>query len=146
MHKQGKHTDEKTNKYYHKLAWVKVFRISPEFRILRLTFHRKLASKCWIREITIANSDLFSVCLKTIGHLNLKMWIFCGHAASFTICFSKGQDFWNFELSPMKLGDYNSFSDLFSVCLKTVDHLNLTLGNILWAYCSTQPWLEFEVF
>ena len=28
-----------------KLTWVKVFRIIPEFRILRLTFHRKSASK-----------------------------------------------------------------------------------------------------
>ena len=27
------------------IAWVKVFRINPEFRILRLTFHRKSASK-----------------------------------------------------------------------------------------------------
>ena len=27
-------------------AWVKVFRINPEFRILKLTFHRKSASKC----------------------------------------------------------------------------------------------------
>ena len=26
--------------------WVKVFSINPEFRILRLTFHRKSASKC----------------------------------------------------------------------------------------------------
>ena len=26
-------------------AWVKVFRIIPEFRILRLTFHRKSASE-----------------------------------------------------------------------------------------------------
>ena len=26
--------------------WVKVFRINPEFKILRLTFHRKSASKC----------------------------------------------------------------------------------------------------
>ena len=29
-----------------KIALVKVFRIIPEFRILRLTFHRKSASKC----------------------------------------------------------------------------------------------------
>ena len=28
------------------VAWVKVYRIIPEFRILRLTFHRKTASKC----------------------------------------------------------------------------------------------------
>ena len=27
-------------------AWVKVFKINPEFRILRLSFHRKSASKC----------------------------------------------------------------------------------------------------
>ena len=27
-------------------TWVKVFSIIPEFRILRLTFHRKSASKC----------------------------------------------------------------------------------------------------
>ena len=27
-------------------AWVKVFRNNPEFKILRLTFHRKSASKC----------------------------------------------------------------------------------------------------
>ena len=26
--------------------WVKVFRIIPDFRILRLTFYRKSASKC----------------------------------------------------------------------------------------------------
>ena len=28
------------------ITWVKVFRINPEFRILRLTFHRKSASTC----------------------------------------------------------------------------------------------------
>ena len=27
-------------------TWVEVLRIYPEFRILRLTFHRKSASKC----------------------------------------------------------------------------------------------------
>ena len=27
-------------------TWVSIFRIIPEFRILRLTFHRKSASKC----------------------------------------------------------------------------------------------------
>ena len=35
--------------------WVKVFRIIPEFRILRLTFHRKSASKRWILKIIIAS-------------------------------------------------------------------------------------------
>ena len=35
-------------------TWVKVFRITPEFRILRLTFHRKSASKCWILQVIIA--------------------------------------------------------------------------------------------
>ena len=45
-------------------AWVKVFRIIPEFRILRLTFHRKSALKDYSN-----NSPLFSVSLKTIDHL-----------------------------------------------------------------------------
>ena len=31
--------------HFHSI-WVKVFRIIPEFSILRLTFHRKSASKC----------------------------------------------------------------------------------------------------
>ena len=41
------------------LLWVKVFRIIPEFRILRLTFYRKSASKCWIREMIIASLIYF---------------------------------------------------------------------------------------
>ena len=36
-------------------AWVEVFWIIPEFRILRLTFHRKSASKYRIREILIGS-------------------------------------------------------------------------------------------
>ena len=46
-------------------------------------------------------SDLFSVRLKAIDHLNLKLGIFSGHTASFKIGVSKVQDFGNFELSPM---------------------------------------------
>ena len=54
-------------------------------------------------------SDLFSVCLKTIDHFNLKLWIFSGHTASFKIKISKVQDFGNFELSPM----YRNLNKLF---------------------------------
>ena len=46
-------------------------------------------------------SDLFSVCLKTIDHLNMKLRIFIGLTASFKIEVAKVQDFGNFELSPM---------------------------------------------
>ena len=49
-------------------------------------------------------SDLFSVCLKTIDHLNLKLLKFCRHTASFKIRISKVQDFGNFKLSPMESG------------------------------------------
>ena len=35
-----------SGKVFANKAWVKVFRINPEFRILSLTFHRKSASKC----------------------------------------------------------------------------------------------------
>ena len=46
-------------------------------------------------------SDLFSICLRTFDHLNLKLWIFNGHTANFKNGVSKVQDFGNFELSPM---------------------------------------------
>ena len=52
-------------------------------------------------EITIASLDLFSVCLRTTDHLNMKLLIFSGHTASFKIEVSEVQDFGNFELSPM---------------------------------------------
>ena len=48
-------------------------------------------------------SYLYTVCLKTIDHLILKLWIFIGHAASFKIEIRKVQDFGNFGLSPMEL-------------------------------------------
>ena len=44
-------------------------------------------------------SNLFSVCLKTIDHLNLKLCIFSAHTASLKIGVSKVKDFGNFELS-----------------------------------------------
>ena len=37
-------------------------------------------------------SYLYTVCLKTIDHLNLKLWIFSGHIASFKIEILKVQD------------------------------------------------------
>ena len=46
------------------VSWVKVFRIIPEFRILRQTFHRMLNSAD-----DISFSDLVSVYLKVIEHL-----------------------------------------------------------------------------
>ena len=49
----------------------------------------------------ISFSVLFSLCLWTIAHLNLKVCIFNGHTASFKIGVWKVQDFGNFELSPM---------------------------------------------
>ena len=58
-------------------------------------------------------SDLFSVCLRTTitDHINLKLWIFIGHTASFKIEIGKVQDLGNYELSPMQ-------SDLGVYCLK----------------------------
>ena len=61
------------------VAWMKIIRIIPELRIF-LSF-----------------SDLFSVCLRTIDHLILNLWIFSGHTASFKIEISKVQDFGNLE-------------------------------------------------
>ena len=57
---------------YNPVAWVKVFRIIPEFRILRLIFQRKSVSKYGIRQIMIAFLIYLQFYLKTINHLNLK--------------------------------------------------------------------------
>ena len=46
--------------------WVKAFRIIPEFRILRLTFHRKSASKSWIRQILMASLIKFQFILRQL--------------------------------------------------------------------------------
>ena len=48
----------------------------------------------------ISFSGLFSVCLRTIDHLILKLWIFSGHTASFKIEISKVQDFGNLNFHP----------------------------------------------
>ena len=54
------------------------FRIIPEFRILRLTFHRKVSLKILNYAASYGVFDLISVYLKTIDHLNLKLLIFIG--------------------------------------------------------------------
>ena len=54
-------------------AWMKVFRIVPEFRILRLTFHRKSASKSLVKQILIA-SLIYFLCLN-IGKWPFKLEI-----------------------------------------------------------------------
>ena len=41
-------------------------------------------------------SDLFSVCLRTFDHLNLKLCIYSGHTANFKIGVLKVHDFGNF--------------------------------------------------
>ena len=71
-----------------------------------MTFHRKSSSKHSLNlGDYISFSDLFSVCLTTIDHLIMKLWIFSGHTACFKIETSKVQDFGNFELSPMLADD-----------------------------------------
>ena len=59
-------------------------------------------------------SYLYTVCLKTIGHLSLKLWIFHRHTARFKIWVSNVQDFGNFELSSMH------FAFFFIFWIKTV--------------------------
>ena len=95
-------------------AWVKVFRIISEFRILRLTFRKKFSLKILNYD---SNSffDLFSVHLKTIYHLNLKLLIFVGILQVLRFDIKKFRIFGNFELSPM----YNniSYSEVTEHCL-----------------------------
>ena len=51
----------------------------------------------------ISFSDLFSVCLRTNDHLNLKMWMYL--VGILQVLRSKVQDFEKFELSPMSKSD-----------------------------------------
>ena len=74
--------------------WVKVSTIIPEFRILRLSL--KMLDKGDHNSL----SDLFSVFLRAIYHLNLKLRISSGYTASFKMGVWKVQDFGNFELFP----------------------------------------------
>ena len=83
------------------VAWVDFFMINPRFRILRLTFHRKSASKCWIREIII----IFLLIIwfsKLNASLNFKRFVFVGILQVLKLWISKVQDFGSFQLSPMQ--------------------------------------------
>ena len=57
---------------------MKVFRIIPEFRILRLDFPQKVSLKILNLADSYGFFDLISGYLKTIDHLNLKLLIFVG--------------------------------------------------------------------
>ena len=57
---------------------MKGFRIISEFRILRLAFYRKVSLKILNSVDNNSFSDLVSVYLETIDHLNLKLLIFVG--------------------------------------------------------------------
>ena len=61
-----------------KTSWVKVFRIIPEFRILRLTFCVKVSLKFLNSADSYGFFDLILLYLKTIDHLNFKLLIFIG--------------------------------------------------------------------
>ena len=112
---------------------MKAFRIVPEFRILRLTFCGKSASKSWIWQILIVSLvTIFSVYLKTIDYLKLEIVDIYRHTANFKIWFSKVQDFGNFELSPV-------FSLNSHLCWYTwIDHNYRKCSKFLNARCPTK--------
>ena len=67
----------------HVFTWVKVFRIIPEFRVLRLTFHNFSQPKMLNLADLNSFSDLFSVHLRGIDHLNEQLFkALCRHTAS----------------------------------------------------------------
>ena len=106
-------------------AWVKVFRINPEFNILRLTFHRKSASKCWIEEIIIASLISFKIYLNTINHFNFKFSIF---VAILQVL--------KFEFQKFRILEIRSFRPM---------HANVTCTNPLQPYCDPKCIFHFVV-
>ena len=69
--------------------------------------------------------DLFSVCLRTIDHLNLTLWIFSGHTASSKYGVLKVQDYGNVEISPMSAG----LSDLFMITYAIANRISWAREN-----------------
>ena len=55
------------------LSWMKVFRITPLFGMMRLIFPQKVGLKMLNKGDCNRFSDLYSVYLKEIDHLNLKL-------------------------------------------------------------------------
>ena len=111
-------------------ASVKVFRINPEFRILKLTFHRNLVSKCWIREIIITSLDEFSDYLNTVNHLNMKLFIFVG-----ILQVSK------FEFLKFRILEYFYFHPWLNVLLKErtqcLTGVTVTGGTVLFPWANS---------
>ena len=63
---------------------MKVYRIIPEFRILRLTFHRKSVSLKMLNSAgNNSISDLVSVYLKVFDHLTWNFLIIWRHNSKF---------------------------------------------------------------
>ena len=73
----GKQSNQCTcRKYFLTMhAWMTGFRINPEFRILKLTFHRKSASKCWIKEIILASLISFQIIFSGLIILTLSLQV-----------------------------------------------------------------------
>ena len=59
---------------------MKIFRIFPEFRILRLTFYKMLNYEEYINFFALLLVDL-----ETISHFDLELLIFCKYTACFQI-------------------------------------------------------------
>ena len=62
--------------------------------------------------------DLFSVCLRTFDHLNLKLLIFSGHEASFKTGVSKVQDLEILNFHPCNFS--SSISEHYTTVLRII--------------------------
>ena len=105
-------------------TWVKVFRIIPVFRILRLTFHWKSASTFWISQII-----LFAVYINTIDH-------FAGILQVFRFKFLKFMIFeiLNFHpcLQTVALGTHTAHFDWETNQVQCGSFITLYLRSIGW--------------
>ena len=74
----AKHMGEKFQDYY----WIQDFEADFLWKV-------SLKMLNWAHHNSF--SELCLVCLRAIDHLNLKLWIFSGHTASFKIGVSKSK-------------------------------------------------------
>ena len=121
---------------------MKVFRINSKFRVLRLTFHWKSASKSWNRRIIIG----FLIYIQSVWRQHLNFWILSVHTASFKISVSKVQDFGNFVLSLMPVAWATPHSEGMSTFFQHCTDCNSLSGSAQFAKTNEISGKEMLIF
>ena len=129
--------------------WAKVFRIIFEFRILRVVFFRKSASKSALVRLlrVLIYFQLIYLLLKSIDYLNLKYLIICRLTTHIKVRCISIQAFGNFKLLPQHLFEYGYYLFVIIVCPSSVVHLSIvrpSINNVFKQHLLLNHLIEFH--